>query len=200
MGTRSITLIRKRIPRDACSATKSLLGGPDESQYIYEYYVCMYQQLDGYVEGGVGEWLAKFLCEFIREYSSMHMDAGFFTAKFVKDFMEKDKQHKFLCPLAPLEEMFQYGHQVAYIITIDATRQFFDDKSFMLSVYENCILTARPENFMEKYKQCENQIKESEISCEVVDYGDDEVEKEGYLSEDRLLAKFLKSKLMNTLF
>ncbi|RIA84190.1 hypothetical protein C1645_428732 [Glomus cerebriforme] len=191
MGTRSITFIRKRIPKRECSVTKRSLGGPDESQYIYEYFVCVYQQCDGYVEGGVGEWLAEFLSKFIRDFSSVHLDTGFFAAKFVKDFMEKDDQHKLLCPIAPLQEMFRHDHQLAYIITVDSTRKFFDDKSIMLSMYSNCILTARPEKFMKKYKQCENQIEESEIQYEVIDYGDEEVEKEGYLSEDQLLGKFL---------
>ncbi|RIA97388.1 hypothetical protein C1645_854132 [Glomus cerebriforme] len=191
MGTRSITFIRKRIPKRACSATKRSLGGPDESQYIYEYFVCVYQHFDGYVEGGLGEWLAEFLSKFISDFSSVNLDAGFFAAKFVKDFMEKDDQHKTLYPIQPLQEMFRCDHQYAYIITVDSTRKFFDDKSIMLSMYSNCILTARPEKFMEKYKQVKNQIEESEIEYEVIDYGDEEVEKEGYLSEDRLLAKFL---------
>jgi hypothetical protein len=191
MGTRSITFIRKRIPKEVSSA-KSSLGGPD-GQYIYEYFVCMYQQCDGYVRGGVGEWLAEFLCKFLHDYSSKYMDTGFLAAKFVKAYMEKDTytQSKRLFPITSLEKMFRYDHQKAYIITTDSTRKFFDNKSIMLTSIGNCIITARPEKFMMKYLQCVERMEESRIPNEVIDYGDDEIEKEGYLAEDQLLSKFL---------
>src|SRR3954447_4973005 len=83
MGTRSITLVRSRKPKEAGSAKKSALGGPAESQYIYEYFVCTYYQFDGNVEYGMGEWLVNFLCEFINNFSSRRVDVGFFAVKFV---------------------------------------------------------------------------------------------------------------------
>ncbi|GBC09841.1 hypothetical protein RclHR1_09150012 [Rhizophagus clarus] len=191
MGTRCIIFIRKRIYKEAGSVKKSFLGDPDESQYIYEYFVCMYQQCDGYVRGGVGEWLAKFLCDFLHDYSSRYMDTGFLAAKCVKEFMEKDAVFKRLLPLASLKDMYRYDHQKAYIITTDSTRKFFDNKSIMLTSRGSCIITARPEKFMTIYYQNAKRIEESTTYDEVIDYGDEELEKDGYLAEDRLLGKFL---------
>jgi hypothetical protein len=200
MGTRSITFIRKRIPKEISSATKSSLGGPDESQYIYEYFVCMYHHWDGYVRGGVGEWLTEFLCKFLHEYSSKYMDTGFLAAKFVKAFMEKEAQYKRLLPLTSLEEMFRtYDYHLAYIITTDSTRKYFDNKSIMLTAYQGGnIITTRPEKFMTKYLQYEIQMEGGLVK--VIDYGDDEIEKEGYLAEDRLFLKFIQTKLYQYLY
>lgn len=151
----------------------------------------LYQQYDGYVRSGVGEWLANFFCEFLHDYSSRYMDTGFLAAKFVKDFMEKDTNFKRLMPLASLKKMYRYDHQMAYIITTDSTRKFFDNKSIMLTSRGNCIITAWPEKFMTIYCQNANRIEKSIIPDEVIDYGDEELEKEGYLAEDQLLSKFL---------
>ncbi|GBC09835.1 hypothetical protein RclHR1_09150006 [Rhizophagus clarus] len=191
MGTRSIILIRKRYPKEISSATKSFLKGPDESQYIYEYFVYMYQETDN---DDMGEWIAEFLCNFLRDYSSKYMDAGFLAAKFVEAFMDRDTSCKCLLPLAPLDELYHYEHHEIYFITTDSARKFFDDKSIVLTLHRNCIISAWPEKFMTKYLQNAERMKESRIQNEVIDYGDKELEKEGYLAEDRLLTKFLNKK------
>src|SRR5437868_14569762 len=70
MGTNSITLIRERKSRTNGLEGISEVGGPTESQYHYAYLAFIYQHYDGYVEGGVGEWLANFICEFIHEFTN----------------------------------------------------------------------------------------------------------------------------------
>ena len=192
MGTRSITIVRKRRPKETPSVATSVLGGPTESQYIYEYYVCIYQHWDGYVEGGVGERLAEFLCKYIHDSSSKPIDTGLLAAKLVEEIVGKNT-HIFnfkLMPLAPLEDMFRcYDYAFAYIITVDLNYH----NSIMLSVIDNDILTARPNKFMRKFQHYSEQMEVLGKSFEKVDYGDDEVEEEGYLSEDKLLFKFWRN-------
>jgi hypothetical protein len=82
-----------------------------------------------------------------------------------------------------------------YIITISCDSNLgLNDKSIMLSVcyYREFILTARPEKFLEKYKYYTTQIEENKKSFAEISYDDDEVEKNGYLSEDQLLIEFLE--------
>uniref|UniRef100_U9V537 Uncharacterized protein n=1 Tax=Rhizophagus irregularis (strain DAOM 181602 / DAOM 197198 / MUCL 43194) TaxID=747089 RepID=U9V537_RHIID len=117
MGTRGVILIRTRKPK---RKEMSVMGEPAGSQYFYEYYVCIYQHFDGYVKGGLGEWLANFLYEFTHNLST-YPDTGLLATRLIEGLYSKN------------------------------------NKSF------------------------------AEIS-----YDDDEVEKNGYLSEDQLLIKFLK--------
>jgi hypothetical protein len=178
MGTHSITLIRERKPK---KKEMSVLGGPAESQYFYEYYVCIYQHFDGYIEGGVGEWLAEFLYKFKQNLSTLSnfVDAGLLGAKLIKAFYSSEFKNP---RLIPITNIFQSDYEYAYIITVSCDSNLgLNDNSIMLSAYryEDHILTARPEKFLKSF--AENN------------YGDDEVEKNGYLLEDQLLIKFLNS-------
>ena len=193
MGTHSIILVRERQPK---GREISVLGGPSESQYFYEYYVCIYQHFDGYVEGGVGEWLAKFLREFTRNLeSSTYADTGLLGAKLIKGFYASEFKNPRLIPIMALKDMFQNDFEYAYIITTSYdSNHGINDKSIMLSVcdHNDFILTARPEKFLEKYTYYKSQMEEMKKSFAEISYGDDEVEKDGYLSEDQLLIEFLK--------
>jgi hypothetical protein len=194
MGTHSIILIRERQDK---KNKVSVLGGPDESRYFYEYYACIYQHYDGYVEGGVGEWLANFLSKFIRNLSTLntYVDTGLFGAKLIEGFYSSPFNNPRLIPVGPLKKIFQSDYQYAYIITVSySSYHGLNDKSLMLSVchYKDFILTARPEKFLEKYKYYITQMEENKKSFAEISYDDEEVEKDGYLSEDQLLIKFLK--------
>ena len=199
MGTHSITLIRERYAKKNCLDKTSTLGGPTESKYNYEYFVCIYHHYDGYVEGGVGEWLAKFICKFISDYktSKDSVSSGAFGAKLIKAFFSMSEfQAPRLMPIAPLKEIFQSDYAYAYIITLDRSNDWTGicNDSVMLSVYEpsDYILTARPEKFLEKYRYYKSQMEEMRKPFAEIDYGDNEVEKEGYLSEDQILLEFLE--------
>ncbi|GBC05740.1 hypothetical protein RclHR1_00640028 [Rhizophagus clarus] len=194
MGTHSIILLRERSTK---RKETSFLGGPDESKYSYEYYVCIYQQYDGYVEGGVGEWLADFLQKFTQDLSTLttFADAGLLGAKLIKAFYSSPFSNPRLEPIAPLEDIFQIDYDYVYIITVTySSRHGMDDKSIMLSVchYKDFILTARPEKLLEKYKYYVTQMEENKKSFAEISYDDEEVEKNGYLSEDQLLLEFIK--------
>src|SRR6266487_1787023 len=106
MGTRSITLVRTRKLKETPSTTTSILGGPSESKYIYEYFVCVWQHWDGYVDGGVGQRLAEFLCNFIHDSKSKFIDTGYLASKLVKAIVEKSKDI-FLVYLDSLEDIFR---------------------------------------------------------------------------------------------
>jgi hypothetical protein len=144
MGTRSI---RKRIPKEACLEKRVHLV----DQLRVNIFMNTLLLFINNGMGGVGEELAKFLCGFLREFSSK-MDTGFLTAKIVAFFMKKKKNpyDKLLQHLTTLDKMFKYDHQIAYIVT---TRQFFDYKSIMLSFYGGNILTARPEKFLKTFQE-----------------------------------------------
>ncbi|RIA92877.1 hypothetical protein C1645_763800 [Glomus cerebriforme] len=197
MGTHSITIIRERSPK---REKQSILGGPAESQYFYKYYACIYQHYDGYVEGGVGEWLANFLCDLIRNFvatspNNLCPETGILGAKLIHAFSTSDFTNPHLIPIASLEELFQSNYEYAYIITVDVNYSGFlvNNQSITLSVYDgDFILTARPEKFLAKYKYYKTQMEEMKNSFTEINYGDDEVEKEGYLSEDQLLIEFLR--------
>lgn len=199
MGTRSIILIRERKPG---RKEMSVLGGPAGSKYFYEYYACIYQHYDGYVEGGIGEWLADFLCEFIRNLPALatYANAGLLGSKLVEGFYLSEFEHLRLIPAKPLKEIFKHAYEYAYIITVssdsDRTLYGLDDKSIMLSVYQykDFILTARPEKFLDKYKYYMTQMEENKKSFGEISYDDDdEVDNDGYLSEDQLLIEFLNT-------
>ncbi|CAB4442784.1 unnamed protein product [Rhizophagus irregularis] len=201
MGTHSIVLIRERKPK---RRETSLLGGPAGSKYFYEYYVCVYLHFDGYVEGGVGEWLANFLRKFGQDCSTQndsmiqtYADTGLLGAKLINAFYSSSKliMNPRLVPIESLENMFQVDHEYAYIITTSYDENVgINDKSIMLSVCDNkdFILTARPEKFVEKYSYYMEQMEKNKKSFAEINY-DDEVEKDGYLSEDQLLIEFLKT-------
>jgi hypothetical protein len=159
----------------------------------------IYQHYDGYVEGGVGEWLANFICEFIHEFtnSTRWVNSGLLGAKLIKDFSSTDQfQAPRLIPIKPLKEIFQNNYDYVYIVTynMDESADKINDKSIMLGVYEHgdYILTARPRKFLEKYQYYKTQMEEMGKSFVEIEYGDDEVKKEGYFSEDQLLVEFLK--------
>src|SRR3954466_8167182 len=108
MGTNSIILIRERNVKENNSTT-SVIGGPIESKYSYEYYVCIYQHFDGYVEDGVGEWMANFISEVTRDLGKqiihVNIDAGLLGAKLIQGcFFMNGYQRPRLIPIAPLEE------------------------------------------------------------------------------------------------
>ncbi|CAG8700743.1 uncharacterized protein OCT59_020010 [Rhizophagus irregularis] len=192
MGTRGVILIRTRKPK---RKEMSVMGEPAGSQYFYEYYVCIYQHFDGYVKGGLGEWLANFLYEFTHNLST-YPDTGLLATRLIEGLYSSNFfVNPRLVPIAPLEEMFHSDYDYVYIITVSCDSNLgLNDKSIMLSVcyYREFILTARPEKFLEKYKYYITQIKENNKSFAEISYDDDEVEKNGYLSEDQLLIKFLK--------
>lgn len=203
MGTHSIVLIRERKPK---GREISVLGGPARSQYFYEYYVCIYLHFDGYVESGVGEWLANFLHKFGKDFSSQkqsdsiistYADTGLLGAKLINGFYSSSKliMNPRLIPIESLENIFQNDFEYAYIITTSYDENYgINDKSIMLSVcdHKDFILTARPEKFVEKYTYYMEQMEKHKKSFAEINY-DDEVEKEGYLSEDQLLIEFLNT-------
>ncbi|RIA92188.1 hypothetical protein C1645_80625 [Glomus cerebriforme] len=189
MGTHSITLIRER---SAKRKEQSILGGPAGSQYFYEYYACIYQHFDGYVEGGVGEWLASFLCNFLAE-KIIYVDAGLLGIRLIHAFSMSDFKNPRIIPITSLEELFKTSvYEYVYFITVDSESSK-SQYNIMLSVCDgDFILTARPEKFLAKYKYYSTQMEEMKKSFAEINYGDDEVEKEGYLSEDLLLLEFLR--------
>ncbi|CAB4440789.1 unnamed protein product [Rhizophagus irregularis] len=194
MGTHNVILIRTRKPKR--KEMSVMMGGPAGSQYFYEYYVCIYQRFDGYVKGGLGEWLANFLYKFTHNLST-YADTGLLATRLIEGLYSSNffVTVPRLAPIAPLEEMFHSDYDYVYIITVSCDSNLgLNDKSIMLSVcyYREFILTARPEKFLEKYKYYITQIKKNNKSFAEISYDDDEVEKNGYLSEDQLLIKFLK--------
>ncbi|RIA96650.1 hypothetical protein C1645_871897 [Glomus cerebriforme] len=190
MGTHSITVIRER---SAKRKEQSILGGPAGSQYFYEYYACIYQHFDGYVEGGVGEWLANFLCNFTSNLAEkdFHIDTGLLGTRLIHAFSMSNFKNPRFIPIASLEELFKTSdYTYAYLITVDS--ESLGNQSVMLSVYvDDFILTARPEKFLAKYKYYSEQMEKTKKSFAEINYGDDEVKKEGYFSEDLLLLGFL---------
>src|SRR5581483_9660069 len=184
----------------------SKLGGPTESQYYYQYFVCIWRRHDGYVIGGIGEWLANFICKIIRDHSldsSNYVCASTIAADLVaatcllsKFSFEFDRS--FIIPIDSLKNIFKVDYEYVYIVTFEEFGKFCD-KSIMLSVYEHVvyqtgdyILTARPNKFLAKYKYYKTQMESGKSFAEI-NYGDDEVEKEGYLLEDQLLVDYLKT-------
>ncbi|PKY16593.1 hypothetical protein RhiirB3_482785 [Rhizophagus irregularis] len=149
MGTRGVILIRTRKPK---RKEMSVMGGPAGSQYFYEYYVCIYQHFDGYVKGGLGEWLANFLYEFTHNLST-YADTGLLATRLIEGLYSSNFfVNPRLVPIAPLEEMFHSDYDYVYIITVSCDSNLgLNDKSIMLSVcyYREFILTARPEKFLE---------------------------------------------------
>src|SRR6266496_5524543 len=193
MGTHSVTLVRERRAKKNRLEQTSALGGPTDSKYFYKYYVCIYQHYDGYVRNGVGEFLANFLCELIRDFknTSSYIDVGLIAAKVTNATFSMSERPR-LIPIGPLRGLLE-DYEYAYIITINSEHQF-NDNSIMLSViYNEFILTARPEKFLEKYEYYETKMEETDKSFEEInakiDYGDNEVDKEGYFSEEQLLIK-----------
>jgi hypothetical protein len=77
--------------------------------------------------------------------------------------------------------MLRSDYALAYIITVDLNYH----NSIMLSVIDEMILTARPNKFMRKFRHYSEQMEKLRKSFEEVDYGDDEVEEEGYLADRR---------------
>src|SRR5207249_2892314 len=147
---------------------------------------CIYHNHDGYVEGGIGEWLAKFICEFISEFKDAldWINCGFFGAKLIKAFFSmNESQAPRIMPIRSLKEIFQSNYEYVYIITFNSDEIIHGkiiNKSVVLSVYEHkdYILTARPEKFLKKYQHYKTQMEEMRKSFAEIDYGDDEVEKE----------------------
>ncbi|GBC04572.1 hypothetical protein RclHR1_05750004 [Rhizophagus clarus] len=193
MGTRAITLIRRR---SAKRKEKCLLGGSVKSQYFYEYYVCIYHHFDGYVVNGLGEWLADFLQKFTKNLST-YVDTGILGAKLIEGLYSSSFSNIRLMCIDPLEEIFRADYSYAYIITVSYnSNHCFDNNSIMLSVFmNNNFLTARPEKFLEKYIYYETQMEENGKSFAEISYDDVEVEKDGFLSEDQLLVEFLKDEI-----
>ncbi|GBC07971.1 hypothetical protein RclHR1_07820006 [Rhizophagus clarus] len=193
MGTSGLTIVRKR--KTKRNKEISVLGGPSESQYFYEYHVCIYQRYDGYVEGcGLGTSLVNFLCNFkddLKNNPSAYLDTGLLAAKLIKDFMISEHDARII-PFMSLEKLFTIPPDFTYIITTTPNSEF--DNSIMLSMLsgKETILTARPEKFLGKYEYYCKQMKENKKSFAEVDYGDDEVVNEGYFLEDQLFTKFVK--------
>jgi hypothetical protein len=195
MVTKGLTLVRERKAKRKKEA--SALGGPSESHYFYEYYVSFYQWNDAYVEGcGLGTWLVNFLCKFtsnLKKNPSVYNDTGILGAELIKDYMTSEYKAN-INSFEPLEKLFLSGFDYIYIITTTFDSKCRpNDNSIMLTVIfdEGFILTARPEKFLGKYEYYKTQMEENKKSFAEIDYGDDEVLKEGYFSEDQLLIKFL---------
>src|SRR4051794_20095637 len=194
MGTSSITLVRARRAKEKDLTEISEVGGPTEGQYNYDYLAFIYHHYDGYVESGVGEWLANFICEFIHESTNSTirwLHGGLFGAKLIKAFSSTNQfQAPRLISIKSLKKIFQDNYDYVYIITYDNDESVsnISDKSIMLGVYEHgdYILTARPGKFLEKYQYYKTQMEETRKSFVEIEYGDEEVKKEGYLSEDQL--------------
>src|SRR6266487_5962829 len=125
MGTRSITLVRTRKLKETPSTATSILGGPSESKYIYEYFVCVWQHWDGYVEGGVGQRLAEFLCKFIHDSKSKFIDTSYLASKLVKAIVERSEDIC-LITLESLKDIFRTAdYELAYIITVDLNNSHY---------------------------------------------------------------------------
>ncbi|CAB4395794.1 unnamed protein product [Rhizophagus irregularis] len=192
MGTSGLTIVRERKAKRGNKT--SALGGPSESQYFYEYYVCIYQWYDGYVEKfGLGTWLVDFLCKFkdnLKNNPASYLNTGSLGAKLIKEFMTSIPIERII-PIVSLKELFTMAPNYTYIITTTLDSKF--DNSIMLSVlyYDKIILTAKPEKFLGKYEYYYRQIDNlDKKSLTEIDYGD-EVVNEGYFSEDQLFNKFL---------
>jgi hypothetical protein len=150
----------------------------------------------------MGEWLADFLYKFthkdnLSNYKNTFVDPGHVGAKLIEGFYSSPFNNPLLIPICPLEEIFQSNYEYVYIITVSFDYNSLpglDDKSIMLSVcqYNDFILTALPVKFLEKYKYYITLMEENKKSFAEISYDDDEVEKDGYLSEDQLLIEFLK--------
>ncbi|GBB99243.1 hypothetical protein RclHR1_03460012 [Rhizophagus clarus] len=101
-----------------------------------------------------------------------------------------------IVPIKPLKNLFTILSHYTYIITTTFNSECHsDDNSIMLSMYtllsgKKSIITARSEKFLKKYDYYHEQLKNK--SLEEIDYGDDEVAKGGYFSEDQLFIDFLK--------
>ncbi|GBC07970.1 hypothetical protein RclHR1_07820005 [Rhizophagus clarus] len=186
MGTSGLTIVRERKAKQKNGET-SVLGGPSESQYFYEYYIAVQQW-------HYGTWLVNFLCKFkdnLRNNSPAYLDTGLLAAKLIKDFMMSEYDARVI-PFMSLEKLFTDPPDFTYIIITTSQSEF--DNSIMLSMlnFKEIILTARPEKFLGKYEYYCKQMKENKKSFVEIDYGDDEVINEGYFSEDQLFIKFVK--------
>ncbi|RGB31512.1 hypothetical protein C1646_763990 [Rhizophagus diaphanus] len=191
MGTTGLTIVRERKAKKGNKT--SVLGGPSESQYFYEYYVCIYQLHDGYVEYcGLGTWLVNFLCKFKENLKNDLLNTGSLGAKLIKEFMTSEYVDAHIIPIMSLKKLFSIPPNHTYIITTTLDSEF--DNSIMLSALhgDKIILTARPENFLGKYEYYGTLQKDKgdKQSFTEIDYGD-EVVNEGYFSEDQLFNKFL---------
>src|SRR3954454_4069755 len=109
MGTNSAIIVRQR---KAKRNRLSKLGGPTESQYYYQYFVCIWRRYDGYVMGGVGEWLTNFLCKIIRDYSldsSKFLNASTLASELVRASFSMIEMDNYVCiiPIDCLKKMFK---------------------------------------------------------------------------------------------
>src|SRR2546430_668919 len=121
MGTNSVIMVRQR---KAKKNHLSKLGGPTESQYYYQYFVCIWRRFDGYVIGGVGKWLTNFLCKIICDCSlnsSKYVDASILAAELVRDSfsLSEHQPYVYIMPIDSLKQMFKVDYEYVYIITYE---------------------------------------------------------------------------------